>query len=655
MKKRSIFRVIPVTNVLLAFIVLMAVASYFFCDNFYVFIAAAFIAAVSVVATVISLISLQKNIYNYFNSVARSAEEIGSDSLSGFVMPLMVARESGEIVWYNDAFTREVISGSDIYGENESVIFDETARDRISHDRYAEVWYKDKFYYIYSYSTKISGVVQNVYYFSDQTSAWKIREKYKNSRNRVMYIQIDSLDMLTKNVAESEKASVLSSIEKEIEKLADSCDAFLQKASSSLYILIVEQAKLKSVLDGKFEILKTVREMTFGERGGTTLSIGVGLGCDTINESKAQAQDALDMAIGRGGDQAAIKTADGFEFFGGVAQATTNNTRIRTRVIAATLLKLIENSESVLLMGHSFSDMDCFGSAFGLWRAITSLERDAHIIVDLDKTLAAPLIKHVGKEGLGGIVVTPKEALGMMGKRTLLIILDTHRPSCVESKEVYEKAKTIVVIDHHRKTVDYIANSLVFYHDPSASSTCEMVSELLQYMGPSLIGKIEAEALLAGIMLDTRNLVLRTGTRTYEAAAYLRGRGADPVAVKKLFSDSMELYKLRTKIVAAATVLGKCAISICEQEGENVRLASSQAADELLSISGVSASFVLFADAQQIVISARSLGAVNVQLIMEKLGGGGHQTMAASQLEGETLESAKARLIDAINEIVGKD
>ncbi|MBQ2676427.1 MAG: DHH family phosphoesterase [Clostridia bacterium] len=649
MKKKSIFRVLPVINILIVLTVVLAGVSYFFDIRLF---AVEMIVAVAVCGyAVMKMLSLQKDIYNYFTQVSKSLEENGSASLAEFVMPIMITKDTGEIVWYNENFRTSVLKGKDIYGEEQNVIFSEGALKQLEDEKHADVDYNDRKYVVFEYRTNVEGIKQKIYFFYDETGLIKISEKYKKTRPCVMYIQADNLDIMLKDALESEKATVIGAIEREIETLVNFSDGFFQKISSDKYVLIIEKSGFDRIIEDKFSVLRTVRALDFGNRGNVSLSIGVGRDGESIGECVELASQALDMAQGRGGDQAVIKTKDGFEFYGGVTQAAQRNSRVRTRVVAATLNKLIESSDNVLIMGHSYSDMDSFGAAFALWRAVTELKKPAKIVVDRKKTLALPLISMVAAGDMGDIMAPPSEAVKLVNKRTLLIIVDTHRASFVESKEVYEKAAATVIIDHHRKTVDYIDNALLFYHDPSASSACEMVSELLQYMGPKLIGKTEAEALLSGIMLDTRNFVLRTGVRTFEASAFLRSRGANPVEVKKLFSGSMDTYKERSAIVAQAEVFKDCAISLCEETGDNIRIASSQAADELLSISDVNASFVLFADADAINISARSLGAVNVQLVMEQLGGGGHQTMAAAQLENETFEGAKNLLLKAITKV----
>ena len=302
-------------------------------------------------------------------------------------------------------------------------------------------------------------------------------------------------------------------------------------------------------------------------------------------------------------------------------------------------------------MGHRFADLDALGAAVGVWSAARFFKKPAYIVMSRGKSLAKALVGQLDEGGMRDFIIEPGDALQLLGKRTLLVVVDTHRPDFVEYPPLLEKVKTVIVIDHHRKTVNFIDNAVIFYHEPTASSASEMVTELLPYMSNKpFIDKLQAEALLAGIMLDTRDFVLRTGVHTFEAAAYLRGRGADTVRVKQLFSNSMEDHQLRNAITSNFDTYRGCAIAIADIESEDVRIIASQAADEMLNISGIQSSYVLYRTEDIVNISARSMGAMNVQLIMEMLGGGGHQTMAAAQLSNISVSDAKVRLLQVIDQ-----
>lgn len=357
------------------------------------------------------------------------------------------------------------------------------------------------------------------------------------------------------------------------------------------------------------------------------------------------------MALGRGGDQVALRNENNeYEFFGGVSKGVEKRTKVRTRMVASAIAETISSSENVLVMGHRFADLDALGSAVGVAMIAKALNKDVKIVMSKETTLALPLLKYLSDNGMGDLVTEPSESAKYVGEKTLLVIVDTHRKSFSEYPELFDLVGSVIVIDHHRKTVDHINKAVIFYHEPYASSASEMVTELIEYMNFEIdVPKICAEALLSGITLDTKNFVMKAGVRTFEAAAYLRSLGADTVAVKQLFSNSMKTQKDKSEVVKNAAMYKSCAVGAVDFESDNIRIVASQAADELLNTDGVKASFVLFKTGDTINISARSYGEINVQLVMEALGGGGHQTMAAAQLQNETFENALNLLKASIN------
>ena len=402
----------------------------------------------------------------------------------------------------------------------------------------------------------------------------------------------------------------------------------------------------------KFPILKDIRSIS-STRLIATISVGLSRGCKTVKESEANARKALEMALGRGGDQVAIIKDNSYEFFGGTAAATEKISKVRMRVIANAISRAVNDSDKVYIMGHRFSDLDCVGAAIGLQCIMEkSFKRYSKVVVDRLSSMSNQLIDYTENRLETNIFISPEEALKGVTARSLLIVVDTHIKNSLESPELFEKCKRCVVIDHHRKSVNHIQSALVFCHEPSASSASEMCSEIISYMDDSQLGYVQADALLSGIMLDTKNFVLKTGVRTFEAAAYLRRKGANTLTVKEMFSGSIDTYREKVEIVCRSEMHRGCAISKTDIVAEDIRLAAAQAADEMLTLQGVNASFVIFTNGTQINISARSYGRINVQLIMEKLNGGGHQTMAATQLQNITQQEAYVRLIRAINEVI---
>lgn len=337
--------------------------------------------------------------------------------------------------------------------------------------------------------------------------------------------------------------------------------------------------------------------------------------------------------------------------FSAVFKGVEKQTKVKTRIVASALAELIKSSDNVLVMGHRFADLDSLGSAIGLAKACRCLGKESYIVLDSRRNLADVLVRRLVENKEQNMICLPETAIDLVMDKTLLIITDTHTVDLIESPDIYRRCKQVVVIDHHRKMVNHIDNAVIFYHEPFASSASEMVTELIQYLGDACrLNRMEAEALLSGIMLDTKNFVMKTGVRTFEAAAYLRRLGADTISVRELFSSTIDSYRRRAQIVSGAELLHGCAIAVCDSSGDDMRVIAPQAADELLNISGVKASFVLYANGGTVNISARSMGAFNVQVIMEKMGGGGHHTMAGAQIKDTDCHQARTRLAAIIEE-----
>ncbi len=398
--------------------------------------------------------------------------------------------------------------------------------------------------------------------------------------------------------------------------------------------------------------IKTVNKMS------ATISIGVGRSADSLGESDRWARQALDMALGRGGDQVAVlRQNDVYEFFGGMSKGVEKRDKVRTRVIAASISDFVRASDRVYIMGHMNSDLDSMGAAVGMWAVITKgLEKRAQIVVNKSQTMAEQLIESLETAYPDRkIFIGPMEALQEATDNTLLIVVDTHSINFVESRELVDRLKKRIIIDHHRLMVTRIRDTDIFYHEPYASSASEMVTEIVQYINSSAIDSIDAQALLSGIMLDTKSFVLKTGVRTFEASAFLRRCGADTVEVKKLFSNTLETYKEKAQLVSGAEIYKDCAIASTSWESEGMRVTASQAADELLTIEGVRASFVLYKNGEDVNFSARSLGEVNVQVILEEFGGGGHFTMSGAQIKNISMGEARRLLIRELDKKLPED
>ena len=648
--KRRVWVSSPVFYIITAVMLIMSGASWFW--NRTVFSVETALSLVAVAAVALSAERFKAHVATAVKSAQKILSGDEYRALQDFTMPVAVVGDEGDIIWVNAAFLNSVSVKRECRGENILKFIYPKTLQQIMTDSGSDIAVGDRRFTVFAAKAEYGSIV----YFVDDTYYKEINREYTERRTVVALACFDNREELARDSSGSEDSRITSEVEQALISWAQSMNGFFKRLSGGRYLILTDEAHTREAMEKRFQILDAVRAVKAGERRSATVSIGVGRGASTLREAEEWARRALDMALGRGGDQVAVRQKDDtYEFFGGLSKGVEKRDKVRTRVIAATLSDHIKSSDNVLIMGHKFSDLDSVGASIGIWSASTrALNKPAYIVLNRYQTMASPLIASMETANEGRIFISPMEALSLVSPKTMLIVLDTHSPDFVESIELLSAVSRVVVIDHHRMMVKHIENALVFYHEPYASSTSEMVAELVQYIGDNLLNRTEAEALLSGIMLDTKNFVLKTGVRTFEAAAYLRGRGADTVEVKRLFSDTIDTYKAKYEIVSHAEVLNDCAIACAEHELADIRLSSAQAADELLSIQGVKASFVLFPSSNAVNISARSLGEVNVQLIMEALGGGGHLTMAGAQLSGVTMEEAREKLVAVINEKMAK-
>lgn len=592
-----------------------------------------------------------KNSFRHISKMNKHLENSAAEYMNTLPAPVAVIDENKNFVWFNQIFTEKISLGQDVYGLDFEGFVSIDINNLLS-EGFAVCHINGCIYKISAEKYDKMNMSFHVLYFQDQTDYYTVKKKSDDSHQNVVIITIDNYDEIMQNAKESVKSQTSLETEKIIENFMLSTKGLVKKTSSNTFYAIIENCNMKKVIDEKFKILDEARSIKISDSYPITFSIGVGLGADSLQESEKIAKQCIDMALGRGGDQAVIKTENGYRFFGGVSKGIEKRSHAKTRVIANALQDIIRDSGKVFIMGHRFGDLDSVGASCGMAGAIRLLGKKAFVAVDRSKNLASHLISEIEDKTNDQIFITPGEAESYIEDRDLLIIVDTHNKDFLESRSLYDRAKNIVVIDHHRKTVNFIDDAVIFHHEPYASSASEMVTEIIQYFRfdtDQRFPNCYADALLSGIMLDTKNFVMRTGVRTFEAAAYLKKLGADTVAVKLLFSNSIDSYKRRSQIVSTAKIHRNCAIAAADFKSDDLRLVAPQAADELLSITGVDASFVIYKTGSTLNISARSLGAVNVQVIMEKLGGGGHQTMAATQIEGSTVQEAVKALIHAID------
>lgn len=589
-----------------------------------------------------------------FQYSALISEEIRSEnkmSLYSLPMSVVIIDSQRKIIWFNKGFAKD-FSHEAFYGNSFDLI-SELPFECFTVEEGIQIQHAGRYYRAYA-NQPVEEHESDIFliYLRDITDYVDIIQEKKLSHPVVMLIMIDSFEELFNSSLESETAHVTVQIDRLLEDFIAETTGILRKSSRDRFWAVVEERHIAKLIEGKVKLLDKAREIQVNDRMNVTLSIGIGRTASTIAESESFAKQALEMAQGRGGDQAAIKTVTGFEFYGGVSKGIERSTKVKARIIANQLIQLVESSDRVYIMGHKFSDLDSVGSSVGLACAIRNLGHKADVVVNSLASLSTQLISRLNRpDSPDPLFLSPENAVESITDNSLLIIMDTHNPAMLESGELHSKAKQVVIIDHHRKTVNYIDNSLIFYHEPYASSASEMVTEILGYFGEAgKISALQAEALLAGIMLDTKNFTIKTGVRTFEAAAFLRKLGADTVNVKGLFANSIENYRQKVALVSNAEIYKRCAVATTTMFSPDMRLIAPQAADELLNIENVDASFVYYRNiGDEIYVSARSLGALNVQLVMEYLGGGGHQTMAAAQLKSISLEDAEKRVKEAID------
>ena len=491
-------------------------------------------------------------------------------------------------------------------------------------------------------------------YFINNTENIKLQKEYKDSKSCFGIIMVDNYEETMQRLDASEKPVVTAEIDKRMYDWANKTNGVLIKSDRDRYVYLFEQRYLEILKEDKFSILDQIKEIDNKEKLQFTLSIAVSNEGATDKEKYKATQDAMDVVLGRGGDQAVIRENETYKFFGGRAQEVEKRTKVKARVVAHALENLIKESKKVMIMGHANPDMDAIGSSMGIYRLVKALNTNAYIVSsDITSSTIGAFKQELDKDPEYEDVIINKEvAMENIDEDTLLVVVDTHKVNYVDTPELLERAKKIVVIDHHRRSANYIEDATLMFQEVYASSAAELVTELLQYAEVKVdLKTIEAESLYAGIMMDTKNFTFKTGVRTFEAAAYLRRCGVDIIRVKKWFQSDLASFNLIAGIVKNAEVVTDgIAISVYDETTKDASLICAKAADELLTISDITASFVLGNTGDKICISGRSIGDINVQVILEKLGGGGHITLAGAQVEGMTIEETKQELINRINE-----
>ena len=490
-------------------------------------------------------------------------------------------------------------------------------------------------------------------YFLDETNYVNLLNDFSNSRTCIGIVVIDNYEELMQRATEEEKLKITSEAEKSIYAWVNKYNGLSIKSERDTYVCIFDQYHVEQIKDEKFDILDEIKEIKTEDNIQTTLSIAISEEGESNVDKYKSAKAVIDIALGRGGDQAIIKQNGKYYFFGGRTQEVEKRTRVKARIVSQALEELVNSSSNVLIMGHTNSDIDAMGSAMGIYRFVKAIGKDAYIVNETTGTSLDTFIQDLKDiEDYQGVLVDKNTALSKISSDSLLIVVDTDKKNYVEVPELLTKTDKIAVIDHHRRGTDYIENAMLTFHEVYASSACELVTEIVEFSERAIhLTTFEVEALYAGIMMDTKNFTFKTGVRTFEAAAFLRKCGVDIIKVKKWFQSDLETYNKISEIVAKSEIMNDTiAISVYDKADPDANITCAKAADELLTISNITASFVIGKLGDRICISGRSIGDINVQLILEKLGGGGHITVAGAQIEGMTEEEVKQELINRINE-----
>ena len=595
-----------------------------------------------------------------------SVDTAAKSSLINSPFPLIIMESNGNVIWRSAKFISE-FEGFDINVYLNNLIDDikldikETEKDvskekQISkhielNDKHYEVL--GKFVHSKKYDKKHDDKYMMMLYFIDETEMVKLKEEYKDSKSCVTIIMIDNYEETMQQLESEEKPQVTAEIDKYIYEWTDKSNGVLIKSDRDRYVYLFEQRYFEKVKQDKFSILDKVKDIQTKENVQITLSIAISNDGMTDKEKYKSAQAAMDVVLGRGGDQAVIRENEIYRFYGGRAQEVEKRTKVKARVVAHALENLIKDASKVMIMGHTNPDIDSMGSSMGIYRLAKSLGKKAYIIDSSETNTLQSFKNDLAKEPeYEDTLITKEVAEENIDKETLVVVVDTHKTTYVEAPELLKRTDKIVIIDHHRRSADYIENATLTFQEVYASSAAELVTELLQYAEVRVdLKTIEAESLYAGIMMDTKNFTFKTGVRTFEAAAYLRRCGVNIIRVKKWFQSNLETFNKIAAIVKKAEIVNDTiAIATYEKKDKEASLICAKAADELLTISDITASFVMGKAGNKICISGRSIGDINVQIILEKLGGGGHITLAGAQVEGMTMEETKQELINRINE-----
>ncbi len=618
-----------------------------------------FLLALSAIAyTIIWYIRLSKNMSNYMVEYSMASENTQNIFSQDLDIPYALMDKKGIIAWRNRAFNglvqKDRLSKKDIHAMFENITPSDIENISDKADFHGE--YQGKKYRIRITRLYIEESFVYTVCLFDETDLVALRIQKENSKFVVGLMYMDNYDEAMESVEEVRHSLLEALIDRKINQYINGFNGIVKKLEKDKFFFIIKKENLDSAISVRFDILEDVKTVNIGNKMSITLSIGIGYGSENLARNYELARMAMDMALGRGGDQAVVKTEDDIRYFGGKAQTVEKQTRVKARVKAHAFRELLENKDKVIIMGHKMLDMDAFGAAIGIWRIATHLNKKAYILrSDVNPSVRPMIEKFKAPEYPEDLFMSEEKALNSLTNDSLVVVVDVNRPSITEGPSLLKKAKNIVVLDHHRQSSEIITNATLSYVETFASSACEMVSEIVQYISDDIkLKTLEADAMYAGIVIDTQNFNVQTGVRTFEAAAFLKRSGADVTRVRKMFREDATDYLAKAEAIHNAEIFENYyAISECDSANTaSPTLVCAQAANDLLNIKGIKASFVLTLYNDVIYISARSMDEVNVQTIMEKLGGGGHRSVAGAQIKDGSIEDAKNLVKKVLKELI---
>ena len=614
----------------------------------------------TVVFIAVNLLNMEKrnkHIYAYLQSITSYLDEATRENLTAFPMPITLLNDKGEIIWYNELFHQVLHDGQihEVFGKkvqaiNKNITFDKVKKHQSG--KY-DITFADKQYTVYILSQGEEGKnhFYAVYWMDNHTLHEQIR-KLRGDTLCVAYFLLDSYDEIPENVTALQKTNFVTRVDVRVRQLARVVNGMVMKPETDKYMVLFERRNLEALKETKFKILNEIKDIRI-EGLRATLSIGVGIGNGDLMKTDEAARSALDLALSRGGDQAAITEVDkeGYDFYGGNSESGNRRKRVKVRLVADALSAQIDRAEAVYIMGHKFADLDCIGGSVGVAKIVATLGKKPYIIYNAQENLCQDMLDMLMETDYQDCFLEVSHVTRSAAENALLVVVDTHDLDYIENEKVLRYFANVAVIDHHRRAVDgVITDTVVSFHEPNASSSSEMVTELTENIRGCRLTKVEAQVLLAGIILDTKNFTERTGARTFEAAATLRKAGADPQEIRRFFKNDLQSYRKQMEMISSVEmVTDNIAVACWEKEPfDGIKVIAAKAADELLNVADITGAFVVYRAGEQVHISGRCDATYNVQTILEQMGGGGHRSSAGAQIKDMELSEVRERLIELI-------